>query len=563
MNNQIIIQDLIKTLLNHIPRYAEEEGDFYSVSHLDLINALCVENNISEEVAINTLELLEVLLNSLSVLNRDYLDKGEWCFVSFPAQLMALSVLTAMADNESRFFDTIFWNTHSISDAKKEQQRTVLNYVENQRMAYSENAQPIRFIYVAWAIIKLDNQILFHQREDVKKRHDKKSGDYGLIGGRLNQNDIVGFDIKEKLQNLQSNDVNVNKAALTETLKRELFEEVGLEFETHYNFKLWRGLKPYRKVDGAAPNHGLTEYHFNVFFVDLTLSGYLFLQQQIKENQKLVWFFIDEMIKGETIDGKLAFINALFDDYDNKEILKADLLALPSSFISPYCFDKRDKYAVTLLLNTEKPLLAGISGKEKTIDCVLNKRQQQLLLGLAAHNRIFEFSSLVEDVILHPQGWLEIQQLELQSELIELAELFKQTPFVIENIKDQFFRLSIHPSILYFDEKLFSYCVKKTDLETVATKIPISINRATIFTAFGEIASKSEEFLITLKLADGLHKLNERNYATDNDDAQKIEERYRKTLPKEERFLALGLKALVRESSGMIKFCACYQLLNE
>jgi len=31
------------TLLDYIPRYAEEEGDFYSVAREELINALCSE----------------------------------------------------------------------------------------------------------------------------------------------------------------------------------------------------------------------------------------------------------------------------------------------------------------------------------------------------------------------------------------------------------------------------------------------------------------------------------------------------------------------------------------
>lgn len=184
--------NLIQTLIPQLPRYAEEEGDFYSVPREALISALCRQHQLEPAIAENTINLIETLLDSLAVLNAAYLQKGEWCFVSFPAQLLATSLLTAMSDNESRFFADNFWNTQGIADAKKNQQRDVLNVVENRRYEHhsNHNAKPIRYIYVAWGLIKLDGNILFYQREDTQKRFDKKAGDYGLIGGRLNQYDV-------------------------------------------------------------------------------------------------------------------------------------------------------------------------------------------------------------------------------------------------------------------------------------------------------------------------------------------------------------------------------------
>ena len=175
---------LIKTLLNHLPRYAEEEGDFYSVPRAELINTLCNEST-DRVIAENTLALLENLLDTLAVLDEVYLKKSEWCFVSFPAQLLAISVLTALSESDSRFFAVPFWNTQGIANDRKDQQRAVLNEVENRRLDFSKNAQPIRHIYVAWSLIKLSDQILFYPREDTQKRHDSNAGDYGLVGGRL------------------------------------------------------------------------------------------------------------------------------------------------------------------------------------------------------------------------------------------------------------------------------------------------------------------------------------------------------------------------------------------
>ncbi len=547
--------NLIKILLDNIPRYAEEEGDFYSVSRELLINALCTQQGIDYAVAENTLGLLENLLNSLAVLHTDYLAKGEWCFVSFPAQLMAMSVLTAMSDNESWFFEANFWNTQGITDIKKDQQRDVLHMIESNRVVYhaSANAQPIRYIYVAWSIIKLDNLILFHQREDTKKRHDKKSGDYGLIGGRLNQTDMDLADKKQCLPLLQSNQVDAIKPALFKTLQRELFEEAGLIYETHYNFSCWRELKPYKQLEGSAPNHALTEYYISIFQIDLTLEGYFFLTQQVKSNERLVWLSVDEVIKKQSHDGRELYINALLADYNNPADLQADLLALPDSFINGYYFENI-KHTIKLSLN--KPLYVGFSGKEKPLAVNLTERQSGLLLALAAHNRGFVFSYLVDGVVLQPFGWLEVSNSLLQKDLIALANLFKDTEFVIENKQDSLFRFSVHPELLFFDDGLFSYNVSQQDLKGYKTKIFINLSRAAIISPLGTIAAQSQDFSISLELAGGLHKLACKLHSVEDDKAKQIEDLYKKSLHKEAKLL--GLKGLLRREAGMIKFCASY-----
>ena len=332
---------LIQSLIPHLPRYAEEEGDFYSVSRVTLINALCKQHPIDQTVAENTVALLETLLDTLAVLNSDLLKNGDWCFVSFPAQLMALSVLTALSDTESRLLAANFWNTQGASNDKKDQQRGVLNNIETSRYNNHshQQAQPIRYCYVAWSIVKLDGKILFYQREDTQKRYDKTAGDFGLLGGRTNQNDVTLVDKVALLKELQSPNSKLIKNALPETLKRELREEAGLLFESHYTFKPWRSLKPYRQVQGSAPNHALTEYYLDVFQVDLTLEGYLFLQQKIKSDDRLAWFSIDDMVRGESTDGKIPYIKALVNDFAEGGLaLATALAAVPDSFACHYLF---------------------------------------------------------------------------------------------------------------------------------------------------------------------------------------------------------------------------------
>ena len=554
---------LIQSLIPHLPRFAEEDGDFYSILRDELIDILCQQHELDRSVSENTVTLIEALLNTLAVLDAEYLKRGEWCFVSFPAQLMALSVLTALSDNDSQLFAPNFWNTQGISNDKKDQQRDVLRTLETARVKHHNQgqAQPIRYCYVAWSIIKLDHQVLFYQREDTQKRYDKSAGDYGLIGGRANQHDVLNADKVAVLNALQSPHSALIKDALPETLKRELREEAGLLFETHYTFKPWRSLKPYQQVQGTAPNHAFTEYYLDIFQIELTLEGYLYLLEKTKHDERLVWFSLDEIAEGKTADGKMAYIKALFDDFDNdRTALKTALQQLPDSFKSAYLC-QLPKYGLTLPIDHHKPLIAGVLGKEKPLNLELSDYQLKLLLALAAHLRGFEFDVLPQTIKLHPLGWLEVKNDPgLQRELIQLATLLKQATvdFSIENIRDTFFRLSIIPEIVHFDESLFSFTVKQSDLDSIETKIPVSIHRDAFETAIGWVKSKTEAFKLTLEFVSRLRELAEKDWNADNEYAVRIEDAYKKGLHKEPNFCALGLRSLIRREDGMIKVVVSY-----
>ncbi len=549
---------LIQSLIPHLPRFAEEDGDFYSIHRDELIDALCHQHEQERSVCENTITLIESLLNTLAVLNAEHLKRNEWCFVSFPAQLMALSVLTALSDHNSQLFASNFWNTQGISNDKKDQQRDVLRALETARVEHHTQgqAQPIRYCYVAWSIIKLDHQVLFYQREDTQKRFDKSAGDYGLMGGRANQNDVLNADKVAVLKALQSPHSALIKDALPETLKRELREEAGLLFDTHYTFKPWRSLKPYQQVQGTAPNHAFTEYYLDIFQIELTLEGYLYLLEKTKGDERLVWFSLDEMAKGEAADGKMAYIKALFDDFDNdRTALKTALQQLPDSFKSAYLC-QLPKYGLKLPIDHHKPLIAGVLGKEKPLNLELSDYQLKLLLALAAHLRGFGFDELPQTIKLHPFGWLEVNyDSGLQRELIQLASLLKQATvdFSIENVRDSFFRLSITPEIVNFDESLFSFVVKQSDLDRVETKIPVSIHRDAFETVIGWVKGNTEEFKLTLEFVSRLNELAKKGWNAENEQAVRIEDTYKKGLHKEPKFCALGLRGLIRREDGMIK----------
>lgn len=559
----MLTAELIQSLLPHLPRCAEEDGDFYSVPRVALIDALCESQALEPAIAENTVALLETLLNTLAVLDRTSLQNGEWRFVSFPAQLLATSVLTATSDGDSRLFATNFWNTRGIDNARKDRQRDVLQVIEQARLEHHAcyDAQPIRYCYVAWSIIKLDGKILFYQREDTHKRFDKAAGDYGLLGGRCNQTDVAGLpDNAALLQALQSANSQFIKDALPQTLRRELREEAGLLFEKHYAFQHWRSLKPYRQVQGAAPNHALTEYYLAIFQIELTLEGYLFLQQRVAKDERLAWLTMADIERGESSDGKIPYIKALYDDFaGDRSALVAALTELPESFASVYLSDK-DKFGISLPINPGNPVFAGVLGKEKALDLSLNARQLTLILGLAAHLRGFDFESVPENIVMHPHGWVEVGELSpFRQELTELLVLLSGSELVMESRRDRLFRLSIRPDMVYFADELFSFSVKRTDLQGVQNKIPVTITRRAFDTGFGVVLDKTEVFKPTLDFVHKLKSLSEHPFSADNDDGVKIEDTYKKGLHKETKFQALGLRNLIRREAGIIKFVLNYE----
>lgn len=557
--------ELIQSLLPHLPRFAEEDGDFYSVPRGALIDALCQNQTLEPAIAENTVALLETLLDTLAVLDRNRLQNGEWRFVSFPAQLLATSVLTAMSDAESRLFAANFWNTQGIDDAKKDTQRDVLQAIELSRAEHhaNGNAQPIRYCYVAWCIIKLDGKILFYQREDTHKRFDKAAGDYGLLGGRCNQNDVAGMSDKSALlQALQSANSQRIKDALPQTLRRELREEADLLFEEHYRFKLWRSLKPYRQVQGAAPNHALTEYYLAIFQIELTLEGYLFLQQRVAKDERLAWLTLSDIERGEGSDGKIPYIKALFDEFGgDRTALVAALTELPDSFAAGYLSDK-ENFGYIFSIDPNTPVSAGKLGKDKPLDLALNVKQLELLLGLAAGLRGFDFESMPENIVLHPHGWVEVGDLSpLRQELTVLQHLLSGSELVMESRRDRLFRLSIRPDTVFFADELFSFSVKLADLQAVHNKIPATITRRAFDTGFGVVLHKTEVFNLTLDFAHKLKSLSEHPFSADNDGGVKIEDAYKKGLHREAKFQALGLRNLIRREAGIIKFVLNYECI--
>jgi len=501
--------------------------------------------------------VIENLLTSLALLDRQALATGYWKFVSHPAQLCALSLLHTLADPRQKLFPADFWHTAGVGDREKLKQKAVLKALEDRRKDHhlDGEAPPIRFIYVAWGFIKLNDKILFHKRE--AKEH---STEFGLVGGRVNLKDlrkVLGdaSPLQETLVALQSPDSSPMFKAMPYTLSREFEEETGLLQGEHYDVaELWRDLDPWQDCMGAAPNYALTRYFFRLYHIRLTIPGFLVLRKTLKDQKnELLECTLDEVAQGKTQDGGKTFrIEAIYDDFKNdRDALKVALQGLPSSYDNCYRYtDDRD----ALILSLENHILRGAAGKETLLPISLTPEQKALLMGFAAHGKGFLIANTpAAGLTLYDYGWVEIYDPGLVEAVTELSELFRQAnlPY-IEMAYGCYARLSLPPNLVFFDPAFFTCSLQESEEPGRAT---FTLHRSELSTAFGFASAGQRCRPLAHQLAIELKKLvmeKEISYV----DYTPGRENIRKSL--RDDHLALGLRALLIIRKKHYQFaCKC------
>jgi len=494
----MVTDDLLKKILPLLPRYSEEGSNASYIEKQAILETLINESSSDRTQAIQTtIEFIERILTNFCVLEEEELKRGVWKFISHPAQLCALSVLHVLSDHRQRLFPPNFWQTAGVGEVEKQKQKKVLETFENNRYSFhlDGTAIPIRFVHVAWGIIKLNNNILFHKREAIEY-----SNEYGLIGGRLNFSDLqknCSDDLHDLLKVLQSPPSRNLSDALETALHRECEEEANLLYTSdennHYTVTLWRDLKNWKKCMGAAPNYALTQYFFRIYQIHLTTIGHLALCQTLENSENFIECTLDEVKQGKTIDGaKTLRINAIYDDFpEGRQALANELKALPSSYINNYRFnDEKD----SLIFSLTDQIFQGEAGKEKVLPISLTSDQKYLLTGLAAHGKGFNFQCNPESVVLHKYGWVMVDDQKLILMLTELSDALRKIgkPYM-EVLNQCYFRFSLKPEFIFFDPKLFCYQLKKMNDGSYL----LNLKRKVIITSIGKVSEFSGDLMLT------------------------------------------------------------------
>lgn len=457
----------IKIIRDCLPHYAEE-GNQCSCTLIEQITQhVVVGARIPVEAANASIMLVQRLFDSLALLDRPQLREGRWQFVSFPAQLLANSLISVLADENQDLLDASYWEqgAHRPEDVVDEQ-RALLRALETGRLRSHrlQSAEPIRFVYVAWGLIRLGGRFLLHHREDKIRRH---VGNYVLPGGRLNLMDLTAeFQSASALPLIQRAGSPEALACLTRTLIREMLEETGLRHHEHYDFHLWRRLKPYREVEGSRNNHAYTEYLVHVFEVVLTDSGQVGLFDQLCAHpERFAWFSSDDLIRKATVDGKVAYIDALHADLGDN--LRGTLCDVQEAFVDSLLF-REETDALDIPFLSEIPLLRGRTGKERQVSLTFDDQDSAALWGLAWHMKQLDFAS-VKDARLLPLGWVKILDERLARRVRSMATRLKSAGLALIESRDQvYFRLSALPAVIFFDGGCFRYScgMAKADTES-------------------------------------------------------------------------------------------------
>ena len=170
MNVRLYLQCLLEAL----PLVAEEGPHSEVVAESELIAKMGgPQNNVAKATA---LAMVRAIFESMELLDRRLLGKGEWRFISFPASLVGRSLLATLSTPDQTLVEQNYWEQGAHRPtAIEEEQRKLLQVLEGRRERFhpTEAASPIRTVHVAWGVIKIGGMFLMHLREDQKRPHDK------------------------------------------------------------------------------------------------------------------------------------------------------------------------------------------------------------------------------------------------------------------------------------------------------------------------------------------------------------------------------------------------------
>ena len=400
-----------------------------------------------------TLATVERLFCALAMLDLDSAARGTWRFQSYAAWLVARSLLETMATDLHTIVDPGYWGAQA-SDSDIDEQRALLRRLETGRLRYhpTQESRPIRFVYVAWGVIRVGDKFLLYARED-KKRADAQ-GYFGLPGGRFKLSDVpLAARPQQAEYDFAYGATHWPMQYLQRSLFRELHEELGLSEQDHYTCGEALDVPPYCRVEGARNHHAYTEYRIRLFPLRLNTLGVVKLFERLQLYPELfAWFTADELGVERNLDGQRAFVTALVEHFGTGMEAMA---ALPLAIDEPYLFST-PHVGVDIPLTFDGNLTSGRSGKPlKVYAAQLTETEHGWLWALAWHAKSLPFTGGLGSKLLLPHGWVRIDDLSAVQSL--RAKLETSNLRLVQILDNQYARLSIDPRHIYFASQFFSY----------------------------------------------------------------------------------------------------------
>lgn len=445
------LESIFSIIDSNFPVFLEEGADVADEILLDDLIAICSDGNNQLEATV-IIQFLDRIFAALCLTQSTVQQARKWRFRSYPAWLLARSILNVLKTKDQKLFDAGYWASNC-PDGVVEEQRRILGFIENSRQQFHPEkcASAIRFVYVAWGVIFLGGKILLYHRED-KSRKDA-AGNFGLPGGRFQIEDAPSsFHSTEKMRDFAFGKSPWPLEFLDKTLVREIEEELELR-QDDYAYTSLVDLDPYVKVEGGKNNHALTEYRIRLYSIQLNQRGLVRLFDFVSQQPPCFsWFSETELLAGRNSGGDTAFVDAIIEHKN----LHPNLTLANESFLDKFFKPESTGCGMTIPLAPSQPLLDGKAGKPLAkIYADLTKDEHNWLLALACHAKELPIENTTHSLLRY--GWVRLN--ESDGKIInQLKEKLESKGLAaIEILDGRYARISSATSAIFLDDQCFSY----------------------------------------------------------------------------------------------------------
>ncbi|SDZ17644.1 hypothetical protein SAMN04487939_12031 [Lysobacter sp. yr284] len=522
-----------------LPRIAEESSDREEIPETDLLERLVNATGIVVEEAGSALGVVRRLLQALSVLDEARLGTGVWAFVSFPASLLARSVLGGLGEAEFRLLEPGFWNA---SEYLVDRQRALIKQSEEFRAALPAGLVPIRRVWVSWAWIALDEKFLMVRREDPALFRDGSRGQFVFPGGRVSNEDLPKPVRLTASRCLDFFDPNVEidprhiRYAFSQTVRRELREELeisGNAFEAE--IPLGEPIH-YIALEGAKSAYSATEYHIQPFSVALNDAGKTgLLRCMAAHPERFAWFTSEELAAGVNAAGAKAFVDAI---RQGGPALDPDAFTTPIGTASPL------KDPIDTPGKPSEPFFVGTTGRERQVHVGLDADEIDLLNWLVAVRRGDDIEELAVGVsIASGTGWVLIEDDHILTGLRTLAAKVDAAGLPLLDFHDRAVRLNaVTP---YFSSSSFSMEIQD---ERRGKSYRLKLSRHRLQSPLGIASVKKASISLPEVLGNAIYSLHQGDLQPALDNIESV-----KRMQRDIRgFLdSIGARLLVRQIDGV------------
>lgn len=518
-----------------LPRIAEEGGDAEAVAEADLVEKLAASAHADTSTARVIVGNTRRLLQALAVLDARKLAAGEWRFVSFPASLLARSLLNGLGTPDFRLLEPGFWDA---SDYRVDKQRNLIQQAEQLRADLPGGLVPIRRVWVAWAWLALDGRFLLVRREDPAAHRAGSRGQFVFPGGRVSPQDLPELPLAARLDFFDpflSLDTAIAANAFRTALLREIDEELEIPSTGLIATTAVREPIRYTALEGAKSTFSVSEYLIQPFKLELNDVGKTALLRCLAAHpERFDWFTPEELAAGVNAAGATAFVDAI----RTEPPLDVATYALRIGTRTPL------KDPVEIPGHTGESFNLGITGRERQVHAALDAEEVTTLAWLAAVNRHELAADLADGVsVASGSGWVLVDNEALLGRLKHLAAKLGAAGLPLLDFHERAVRLNTDN--VHFQPSLMSLDIQD---EKRGKSYRLILRRLEIRCPLGAAPAQQATVSLPEILGTAIYALTQGDPGPALDNIESVKRMQRDIRP---TLKAVGAKLLIRQVDGV------------